>query len=88
MSWGGAVESCGEHLTLGILESVRQRVANERVGGWVFGLAVSSCLLARDLERWAFGATLGGSGVCRHKPRGADQHHFHHSIVMCLGREQ
>jgi len=33
-------------------------------------------------EEWAFGATLGGSGVCRHKPRGADQHHFHHSIVM------
>ncbi|CAE7711544.1 unnamed protein product [Symbiodinium sp. CCMP2592] len=33
-------------------------------------------------EEWAFGATLGGSGVCRHKPRGADQHHFHRSIVM------
>ena len=33
MSWGGAVESCGEQLTLGILESVLQRVANERVGG-------------------------------------------------------
>ena len=68
---------------------IRQAKSRKREGGGdVFGLAVSSCLLARDLERWAFGATLGGSGVCRHKPRGADQHHFHHSIVMCLGREQ
>eukprot|EP00439_Symbiodinium_sp_Y106_P029465 s7143_g3.t1 len=33
-------------------------------------------------EEWAFGATLAGSGVCRHKPRGAEQHHFRESLPM------
>ncbi|CAE6970281.1 unnamed protein product, partial [Symbiodinium sp. CCMP2456] len=32
-------------------------------------------------EEWAFGATPAGSGVCRHKPRGAEQHHFRQSLA-------
>ena len=44
--------------------------------------------LIGDPERWAFGATLSGSGVCRHKPRGAEMHHFRESIPMCLGSVQ
>ncbi|CAE7942083.1 unnamed protein product [Symbiodinium sp. KB8] len=33
-------------------------------------------------EEWAFGATLSGSGVCRHQPRGAEQHHFSQSLLV------
>lgn len=34
-------------------------------------------------EEWAFGATPTGSGVCRHKPRAAEQHQFRESL--CVG---
>lgn len=33
-------------------------------------------------EEWAFGATLSGSGVYRHQPRGAEQHHFNQSLFV------
>ncbi|CAE7297341.1 unnamed protein product [Symbiodinium sp. CCMP2456] len=33
-------------------------------------------------EEWAFGAAPAGSGVCRHQPRGAEQHHFNRSLVV------
>eukprot|EP00439_Symbiodinium_sp_Y106_P019827 s1458_g2.t1 len=81
-------QGCGIEITLNVYDASRWEIvqwfntlfayqnAPIKLGG-IFHVGVQ----VGD-EEWAFGATLSGSGVCRHKPRGAEMHHFRESIPM------